>query len=152
MMYHNNLTRGYGTHINQPISFMNNQMFTNNPLYASNIQDQSFFQRMMSQREEMIRKINKVADLGVDEKAVTEFVIRPIKVVKTEQSELDKVFFDQEKKYTKEFIEKNWWVSRTNEPYKNILKNEDWRKQINDEKDLIVHKVTDLDKIGLKKD
>lgn len=44
----------------------------------------------------------------------------------------------------------NYWKGRTNQPYKNILKNEDYSKIIKNENDLIIHKVTSNDKIGIK--
>lgn len=46
----------------------------------------------------------------------------------------------------------NYWKNRTNEPYKNIIKNQDYTKKITNTSDLIVHKVTPLDKIGVDVD
>lgn len=46
----------------------------------------------------------------------------------------------------------NYWKDRTNEPYKNIIKDQDYRKKIVDTSDLIVHRVTQQDKIGVDKD
>jgi hypothetical protein len=151
-MYQNNLTRGYQNYINQPIQYMNNQMFNNNPLYASNIHDKNFYQQMMLQREEQMRRIKNISDLGLDEKQMIEYVIAPIRVEKSDANEIARLFDDEAIKFTKEFIEANWWKERTNAPYKNILKDEDWKKKFNKKEDLIVHKVTDLDKVGLMED
>ena len=46
----------------------------------------------------------------------------------------------------------NYWKSRTNEPYKNIIKDQDYKKKITETSDLIVHKVTPQDKIGVDRD
>ena len=43
----------------------------------------------------------------------------------------------------------NYWENRTNEPYKNIIKDQDYKKKITNTSDLIVHKVTPQDKIGV---
>lgn len=151
-MYQNNLTQRYQNYLNQPIDFMNNQMLNNNPLYASNIHDQNFYQQMMLQREEQKRKIKNVSDLGMTREQITEYVIAPIKIERGDKAEIDRYTTEEENMMTKKFIEDNWWSKRTNEPYKNILKDEDWRKDFKKEEDLIVHKVTDLDKVGLMDD
>lgn len=152
MYQHNNMTRGYENYMNRPVSFMNNQMFANNPLYASNIRNQTFYQQMMRQKEEQIRKIKNVKDLNLDEKQIVEYVIQPIKLAKNDPDEIERLFDTGKVELAEEYIKQNWWKTRTNAPYKNILKNEDWRKEFKNKEDLIVHKVTDLDKIGLMKD
>lgn len=45
-----------------------------------------------------------------------------------------------------------YWENRTNEPYKNIIKDQDYKKKIINTSDLIVHKVTPQDKIGVDND
>jgi hypothetical protein len=151
-MYQNNLTKKYQAYLNQPIQFMNNQLFNNNPIYTSNINDQNFCQQMMLQREEQMKRIRNVSDLGLTREQITEYVIAPIKIEKSDSSEIERLMNDETSMMTKDFIEKNWWNSRTNAPYKNILKDEDWKKEFKSQKDLIVHKVTNLDKIGLMED
>ena len=54
------------------------------------------------------------------------------------------------KNYNHEIFES--WKHRTNEPYKNILKDLDYKKEIKTSTDLIVHKVTEKDKNGLQDD
>lgn len=44
-----------------------------------------------------------------------------------------------------------YWKTRTNQPYKSILKNENYKKNINDSQDLVIHKVTSKDKQGIDK-
>lgn len=149
MAYQNNLVNRFQTHNTQPIQYMNNQMLNNNPLYSSNIYDQNFYQRMMLQREEQMRKIKNVSDLNLSKEQITEYVIAPIKVVKGDTAEIKKLFDDEEQRLTKKFIEDNWWSQRTNAPYKNILKDQDWKKDFKKSKDLRIHKYSNLDKIGL---
>ena len=151
-MHQNNLTQRYQNYLDQPIQFMNNQMLNNNPIYASNIHDQNFYQQMMLQREEQMRKIRNVSDLNMTRDQITEYVIAPIKIERGDGGEIERYINEEEKMMTQKFIEDNWWSKRTNEPYKNILKDEDWRKDFKKEDDLIVHKVTDLDKVGLMDD
>ena len=142
----------YQSYLNQPIQFMNNQMLNNNPIYATNIHDQNFYQQMMLQREDQMRKIRNISDLNMSREQITEYVIAPIKIERGDKGEIERYTTEEESMMTKKFIEDNWWSKRTNEPYKNILKDEDWRKDFKKEDDLIVHKVTDLDKIGLMDD
>lgn len=151
-MYHNSLTNRYMTHVNQPIQFMRNSMLDNNPIFASNIYDPSFCQRMMMQKEEQLRKIKSVSDLGMTQEQLRDYVIAPIKIQASDSSEIAKLIDDEEKMLTEKFIEENWWKQRTNAPYKNILKDEDWKRSFKSKDDLIVHKVTNLDKIGLMKE
>jgi hypothetical protein len=47
---------------------------------------------------------------------------------------------------------KKYWSKRTNQPYKNIMKNEDYTKKFKNTNDLIVHRVTDKDKEGVEEE
>jgi hypothetical protein len=151
-MYQNNLTQKYQGHMNQPIKYMNSNMFNNNPIYASNIYDQNFYRQMMVQKEEQQRRVKSVSDLGLTKEQITEYVIAPIKIAKNDSREIEKLINDERALLTKEFIEKNWWKSRTNAPYKNILKNENWKKDFKSKEDLIVYKTnaSDKDRIELE--
>lgn len=72
------------------------------------------------------------------------------------QTELEKQELERrklEEKY-KELEQSNknldtLWKNRTNDPYKVILKNEDFHKHIINQSDLIVYKVSETDKLGL---
>merc|ERR1712046_13807 len=79
---------------------------------------------------------------------ITDYVICPIKIAKSTKSEIERVYNDTQVEYTQGYIKK-WYEGRTNQPYKNILKNEDYNKKFKNKEDLIVHKITDEDKIGL---
>jgi len=130
----------------------NYQKPQNNSLFATNIYDNRFYQQMMMQKEEKIRKIKNVSELGLSKEQIVEYVIAPIKLEKSSSKEIEKYFSDEQEKITKKYIEENWWKKRTNAPYKNILKDEDWTKQFKKEKDLIVHTVSKHDKIGLEEE
>lgn len=49
------------------------------------------------------------------------------------------------KKYLNEI--ENYWTQRTNKPYKNILKNENYNREYSSAQDLVVHKISSKDKI-----
>jgi hypothetical protein len=131
---------------------MNNKLFDNNPIFESNIYDNNFYQKMRINQEEQKKKIHKVSDLKLSKEQITEYVISPIKVARSDSSEIQKLFDEQTHMITKNFIQHNWWNKRTNAPYKTILRNEKWDREFKSNKDLIVHKVSDLDKIGLMDD
>lgn len=145
----NSLTQRFQNRVNTPINYMNNQMLNNNPIYSSNIYDNNFYQQMMLQKEEQMRKVKNINDLGLSKEQITEYVIAPIKVEKSDASELERLRSSEEQTLTEEFIKTNWWNQRTNAPYKNIFKNHDWQREFKNQDDLIIHKWTDLDKVGL---
>ena len=129
-----------------------NQLINSNLIYSSNIYDQNFYQKMMTQKEEQKRKIKNVSDLGMTQEQLTEIIIAPIKIAKNNASEIAKVYNENCVQYSKTFVEQQLWRNRTNAPYKGILKNIDTQKQIKHSNDLIVHRVTNNDKIGLLKE
>jgi len=53
---------------------------------------------------------------------------------------------DIEKKVINNKKVKEWWDGRTNQPYKNILKKENYEKKFKNKDDLIVHRVTKKDR------
>ncbi|XP_065639472.1 mRNA export factor GLE1-like [Hydra vulgaris] len=148
-MYQNNLTNRYQSYLNQPISFINNQMLNNSPIYSSNINDQNFYQQMMLHREEQIRKIRNISEIGISKDKITEYVIAPIKVERSDMSEINKLIGEEEQLLTEEFVKNNWWSKRTNAPYKNIIKDQDFKKTFKTNEDLVVHRYTDSDRVGL---
>lgn len=128
-------------------TYMNNKLI--NSIYATNIYDQNFYQQTQLQKEEQLRKIKNVSDLGLSKEQITEYVISPIKVEKTDANQLEVLRAECKTQFKKEYIETNWWKYRTNAPYKNILKDQNWKKNFKSNEDLIVHKYTNIDKIGL---
>jgi len=139
-MLQNNLLKNYKNQQN------------NNSLYATNIYDPRFYQQMMLQKAEKIKKIKNVSELGLSKEQIVEYVIAPIKIEKNDSREIEKFYSEESERLTKKYIEENWWKKRTNAPYKNILKDEDWTKNFKKEKDLIVHVVSKNDRIGLEEE
>src|SRR5690606_12699014 len=105
----NSLTQRFQNRVNTPINYMNNQMLNNNPIYSSNIYDNNFYQQMMLQKEEQMRKVKNINDLGLSKEQITEYVIAPIKVEKSDASELERLRSSEEQTLTEEFIKTNWW-------------------------------------------
>lgn len=138
-MYHNNLIRNYNT-------IQSNQSNGMNKLSNNN---QQFYQQMMMAKADQMKKIKNVSELGLTRDQITEYIICPIKVERSSRNEIERYVSDEEAKLAKKYIEDNLWKNRTNAPYKNILKNEDWKKRFATANDLIVHRVSHLDKVGL---
>jgi len=111
--------------------------------------NQQFYQQMMMAKADQMKKIKNVSELGLTRDQITEYIICPIKVERSSRNEIERYVSDEEAKLAKKYIEDNLWKNRTNAPYKNILKNEDWKKRFATANDLIVHRVSHLDKIGL---
>ena len=65
----------------------NYQKPQNNSLFATNIYDNRFYQQMMMQKEEKIRKIKNVSELGLSKEQIVEYVIAPIKLEKSSSKE-----------------------------------------------------------------
>jgi len=102
--------------------------------------------QLMMMKQEQMRKINKISDLNIPKEKITEYVINPIKIEKSNREEINKLTNDEKNTLSKKYIEEQLWKNRTNAPYKIILKNEDWKKQFNKQDDLIVYKITNDDK------
>jgi hypothetical protein len=73
---------------------------------------------------------------------LVEKIIEPVKIPK--KNKLERVTIDNYKEDLSQL-----WKQRTNQPYKNILKNENYNREFKSKEDLIVHKVTHNDKHGL---
>jgi len=82
-----------------------------------------------------------------DKNYIRDILIKPVKLDNNKK----KLIENYKKKEKNSDIElKNAWKKRTNLPYKNIIKNNDYKKKINNSNDLIVHKVSEEDKKGVK--
>lgn len=87
--------------------------------------------------------------LSLDKDELRNAIIRPIKVEKSDRHETVIKMKDLEKNFTKKELE-DLWAKRTNQGYKHIIRDEKYQKKDYKKKeDLIVHKVTDLDKLGV---
>jgi hypothetical protein len=91
-----------------------------------------------------IHQFNKI-DQTFDKENLKQLIIKPIKIEKPNQNILTLVNSreTESKKELDECVKK-----RTNQPYKGIIKNFNYNKEFKKQDDLIVHKVTDKDKIG----
>ena len=84
-----------------------------------------------------------------DKNYIRNILIKPVKI----NNEKKKIVENYQKKEKNSEIElKNAWKKRTNQPYKNIIKNDDYKKKISKSEDLIVHKVSEEDKKGVKEE
>lgn len=153
------------------VPFQNNNLLMNNPMLNMQNNQMMMMQQQQLQMQQMqqmqkvremyqmkqMEKLNEV-ELTMDKEKIKESLIKPIKIEKTKQekAELEKKWKESENNYHdksgKDFGPevRQYWAKRTNQPYKNIMKNEDYTKKISNEKDLIVHRVTSKDKEGVE--
>jgi hypothetical protein len=73
-------------------------------------------------------------------------LIKPVNT-KNDKKKIVEKYIEKENKFEGELTEA--WRKRTNMPYKNIIKNDDYKKNIKKSDDLIVHKVSAEDKKGV---
>ena len=95
-----------------------------------------------------IQKFNKI-DQTFDKDNLKQLIIKPIKIEKPNHNIISLVNSREveSKKELDDCLKK-----RTNLPYKGIIKNFNYNKEFKKQDDLIVHKVTDKDKIGFNDD
>lgn len=145
----NNLINNFNNRIQPPAIPMMNNM--NNPQMHQTMNN---LRRMY--QASTISKINDLEKqrgrLKVNPDQLRDAIIRPIKVEKSDKHEIVTKFSNLDKNFVKELSD--LWSKRTNQPYKNILKNEDYKKDFKKKEDLIVHRVTkaDRDEVKLKQD
>lgn len=165
-VYNNKLINQFNTHINQPKqnAFMNNPMINSNPNFS--LRDPQFYNKIQRAKIEQIQRAKNINDLGMDKKQLMDFIIDPIKINKTEKGEIENILHEKEHMYivptanTRNFEDQSnaylreLWKTRTNQPYKNIIKKEAFDKEyqkyykedifkrdVNNRNELIVHKV-----------
>lgn len=104
----------------------------------------------MSKNNYNIKKLARLnnIDQKYDTNLLKEEIIKPIKIEKPKEN-IVKIFNNEENEYNKKIQE--YWKNRVNLPYKGIIKDFDYNKKINDEQDLVVHKVTKDDKKDFEK-
>ena len=95
-----------------------------------------------------IQKFNKI-DQYHDKDSLKQMIIKPEKVEKPNLN-IENLVKNRESSGKKELDE--CIKKRTNQPYKGIIKNFDYNRKFENEKDLIVHKVTDEDKLHFDED
>ena len=152
---------------NQNINTFNNQLLRNNPIF-NNMQhaNQTQLMQMQKMQQMQMQKIKELQQIKINEmenrgnkhynEKIKESVIQPSKL----NEKLNKTELESKWKLAEEsYIDKSgknygpeiqkYWKARTNEPYKNILKKEDYSKNIKSRDDLVVHRVTLKDKEGV---
>jgi hypothetical protein len=139
------------------VPFSTNQMLMNNPQYCANVRNSDYYARLMFEKMEQMKKIKSVEEIGISKDQLTNYIICPIKIEKEDKQEFEKKYNDKSlhyvgftnRKSAPEFV-KELWKNRTNNPYKNILKDENYKKNFKKKKDLVVHHATALDKNLIK--
>ena len=140
---------------------------TQNNNYA-NIENHEYYKnnKLNIERLKNMRNITSVKDFGLDEKQLINLLIKPLKCEKIDRGEFENKCNDLNQQYLPICVKstansqiliprtvQKWYESRTNMPYKNVLKhlniNDDYMmKSFNKKDDLIVHKTTKLDKFN----
>jgi hypothetical protein len=95
-----------------------------------------------------IQKFNKI-DQSHDKDSLKQMIIKPEKIEKPNLN-IENLVKNRESDGKKELDE--CMKKRTNQPYKGIIKNFDYNRKFENKEDLIVHKVTDEDKIHFEED
>jgi hypothetical protein len=106
------------------------------------------------QQSNLLAKINELEKnrdrLNLDKDELRNAIIRPIKIEKADKQEVIIKYRDLENNVSSKRELDELWKKRTNQAYKNIIKDEKYQKKDYKKKeDLIVHKVTDADKLGV---
>lgn len=150
----NNLISGYHNYQKNNVPFQNNQLLMNTPQFQNIVNNQTqnsdmYAYMLKLKQAQELKKMQKFNDIDkvFDKAIIHESVIKPIKINKNDISEFNALLKKRESTWKQEC--EDCWKNKTNQPYKKILKNENYNKAIKNENDLIVHKVTDADKIGL---
>jgi hypothetical protein len=161
----NNLLNRFNSYTNNNNPYQKNPLLNNNP--NLNMRDSSFFNKMNMAKLEQIKRARNIDEMGIDKKQLTDLIICPIAINKVNKNELNEAYNEIVPQYDTKInnVVNEWWQTRTNQPYKNIIKkdlfNKDFKKfyrddifntNVKDKKELLVHKVTseDWDKLLLE--
>ena len=120
---------------------------------AAKVQNtQQLMQIQKLKEQQKVKQIEKINEYETDK--MKEAIIKPVKIVK-ENFDIETKYNDLEKGFKNKCSK--YWENRTNIPYKVIIRDENEinkfinKKKINED-DLVVHKVTPKDKIGVDED
>ncbi len=144
-MRNNNLVSGFQNFSSNNIPFNNNQMLNNNPAFYGSLKDPHFFQRLQQAKMEQLKRAKNVNDLGISKDELLKYVICPTKSEKLDKDSALKLYSTKENEYTDKF-QTDMGKLCTNMPYKNILKNENYKKDFKTKDDLIVSRLSDIDR------
>lgn len=158
-MHQNNLVNGYQNFKKNNMPFQNNSLLNNNPMFHNamntNMRNKLTEQMEIIRKMEEMKRLNKVNDINkiFDKSALTKMIIQPLEIVKPNQKDTDIIvsnYKDVGITYKdRTYLETELWKKRTNQPYKNILKDQDYSKDFKKNRDLIVCNLRDVDKIHL---
>lgn len=170
----NQIISNYRNFAQSNAQFQNNALLANNPFFQNPDQLKRMQMDKMQQQSSKLKQLQGLKqaqryndiDKYYGKDKITESVIKPMKMergmdpkIKNDLVELEQNYILQEFKQGKnEVVIKvpvvwtQLWKNRTNIPYKNVLKNQDYNRLIKTESDLLVHKVTPADKLGIDKD
>jgi hypothetical protein len=150
-MYQQNNNSNYN---NNP--FQNNFLLQNSPVFSSNFNNTA--QQFSQIQLQKIKQLEQLDESNVDKGLLKQSIINPIKVTKTREDRIkvERDLKEVEKNYRGSSSNtygseiQNYWKKRTNAPYKNIMKDQDYTRNFKSEKDLVVHRVTTKDKEGVE--
>lgn len=138
---HNNLIDGYNSFKTQSNPFKNNNLLSNKMVQNNLIYSQKT-QTMMN-----IQKTNEQSNIE-NKNLIYQSIISPIIIRKDDKERINTFNIRLHEREQQNNIDKtDCWKKRTNQPYKKILKKENYNKKFENAADLIVYKVTDIDKI-----
>lgn len=181
----NQLLSGYQNYQRNNVPFQNNKLLQNNMMFQNSMNYNNSGQvRAMQQMQEQMAKLRQLQkikqterlnelDSIIDKDKIRESVIKPLKEPKIAAKEMDTLWIAKQNNLVPE--KQEYWRARTNQPYKNILKNIDYSKlRLTDDEikelqknsdytkfyqrlgingkdlldeDLVIHKTTDVDRL-----
>jgi hypothetical protein len=149
MNFNNNLLNQ--NYINQ----MNNvNIFNKNNSQNANQMGQMMTNYKKIQQSKLLAKINELDKnrdmLHLDKDELRNAIIRPIKIEKADKQDIIIKYRDLQNNISSKRELEELWKKRTNQTYKNIIKDEKYqKKEYKKKEDLIIHKVTNADKFGV---
>ena len=149
MNFNNNLLNQ--NYINQADNL---NIFNKNNSQNSNQMGQLMTNYKKMQQGKLLAKINELDKnrdiLHLDKDELRNAIIRPIKIEKADKQEIIIKYRDLQSNISSKKELEDLWKKRTNQTYKNIIKDEKYQKKDYKKKeDLIIHKVTNADKFGV---
>ena len=159
--------RDYQQYKQNNVPFRGNDLLNGNQQLQNTYNNTQFQEYLYMARMRRLQKAKIMNNVKITNEELTNYVIGPMKIEKATQQELnndhdniEKCYIISAKKVKKnkktEYDVNNYlkelWDKRTNQPYKRIMHKENWEKNIDNEEDLIVHKVTKVDKDKRKLD
>jgi hypothetical protein len=118
-------------------------MVNQNPNFFNNMQNPQFQDKIQMLKMQRVNQVRSINELNINKEKLSDYVICPMKIEKGNNEDVDKEFKNISSNYQE--IRENLWKQRTNQPYKNIIKDADFNKSFNSKEDLLIHKVTKAD-------